>query len=145
MTDEDGGEPPCTVECSFSLSGRDFDPDECRREIDVPGATVWRQRHAQFLGRRDLPMAAVYVTVGPEEFDTIEEPVHLVLDKLAPTASRIVACADRLGLKASVVCLIKVYTERPLYVLSPASIRAMAVLGAELSFDIIDLRPDAEP
>ena len=142
MTEEETGEYPNTVECTFSLSGRDVDPDECLREIGLDTATVWRPRNERLRRGTALPNVALNFSVGPAPFESIDDAVRLVLAQVAPATDRIVACAARQGLKASMTCLIKVYTDRPLYELSPESMRAMVVLGAEFSMDLIDLRPD---
>ena len=139
---EASGEAANTIRCSFSLSGRDFDPDACIREIGVEGAEVWRQRRPQLAQRADLPNVEVSFEVGPEPFESVDDAVRVVLARVAPATPQILACVAKHGLKASMTAMIKVYTERPLYELSPESMRVMAELGATFSIDLIDLRPN---
>lgn len=142
MTEEETNQEPNTVECTFSLSGRDVDPDECLGEVGIEEMTVWRPRSEHLRRGTSLPNVALNFSVGPASFETLDDAVRLILARVEPVTDRIVACAAKHGLKASVICLVRVYTDRPLYELSPESMRGMAALGAEFSMDLIDLRPD---
>jgi hypothetical protein len=137
MTDE----AATLIEGVFSIAGRDFDPDECSREVGLEPTRVWRQRHVHLLHRTDLPNVAWELGVGPEPFDTLDDPVRLVLGKLGPSAERIVAYAARRQLKLTMTCLITIHAIPPAYVLSPETMRQMVALNAEFTMDIADLRP----
>jgi hypothetical protein len=139
------GEAPTLVECVFVLSGRDFDPDACGRELGIEGTHNWRQTHEHLVHRTDLPNAEWGIGIGPDVFDEIDLPVRMVLERLASITSLIVDYAVRHKLSAGVSCKVKVYTQPPVYALSPDAMRSMAQLGAEFTMDIIDLRPDEDP
>jgi hypothetical protein len=131
-----------TIECTFALSGRGFDPAEIDRDLGMTSTRIWRQRHAHLLVQADLPTVAWEYTIGPEPFDMLDEPVRRLVDLFYPVARIVTALADRLPARAAVVALVKLLSNRSAYVLSGETMRKLASLHAEFSMDLIDLRED---
>jgi hypothetical protein len=136
MTDE---EPP-TIECVFSLAGKNFDPADVSKELGIACTNSWRQKRPWLLSREDLPHAAWELGVGPEPCLNLDDALTKLFDSIRDLTDGIREVAQRRRLKPSVVCIIRITLAVPAYVISSRSIAILSALGAELSLDIADLR-----
>jgi hypothetical protein len=130
------------VTCIFSLSGKDFDPAEVVGQLALPGLRVWHRRNASTVGHIDLPDAAVELTCGPLECSSIDDVANDLLQQIAGHESTVLGVADGHKLSVALTCLVRVYTQPPLYVISAGVISALASVKAEFSLDVVDLRRD---
>jgi hypothetical protein len=139
--DTDGDTDATTVECVFSLGGRDIDPDLITQELGVAPTNIWRQRRPNLAARTDLPNVAWEFSSGACQSDNIEEPIERTLDGIRPGLDKVKGLAARLNLRTSMTVIVQVRSNAPLYAIGPATLASLGEIGTELSLDIADLRP----
>lgn len=131
----------CTVECSLSLSGRNFDEAAVTAALALKPTDIWRQKRPDLAARVDLANLSWNVRVGPSSWTSLDEAVDALLAAVGDAHARVSTSANAFGLKVSVVCVVILYQGNPpSYFVAAKNVRAIADMGAELSVEIFDRR-----
>lgn len=129
---------------SFSISGRDFDTEQCSARVGRRPSETWQQERPHLKERRDLANTAWMVSSGWEEGDSLDEAVAKLLDEVWPYAERIRQYSLEQGLSLTLNCSVRVWSDAPQYTLSVDVMRKLVHLGAEFGLDIYDYREDSK-
>jgi len=135
--------PTDSMAVYLTLSGRDFDPDECTRAIGLEPTKIWQQRHEHLRARTDLDNVNWSVGIDEATGGTVSSAVDELLDRVWANRDAIVAHARSRGLRITLSCAVRIHTDAPEYLLAADTIGRVAELGAEFVLDIFDYREGA--
>lgn len=129
-----------TVTAFLTVSGRDFDLEECTRFIGLFPTRTWQQAHAHLTKRIDLPNTEWSIGIEKGEFDSLSDAVNAVIGMVWEKRSRVRDYAERHGLEISFICNVTIWNDAPEYSLSADDIQRLGSLGANFGLDIFDYR-----
>ena len=127
-----------SISATFSLAGRDFDPDECTRTLGITPTKIWRPRRPDLLVQAGLNTLAWYVEQAPTPLYSTDDAVRPVLDIVYPRRVQIREFARDHQLTTAVVCAIKSWGRRAVLELLPDTVSRLSELGASFSIDLYD-------
>jgi hypothetical protein len=127
---------------SFSISGRDFDLDECSMRIGRKATRTWRQRHKHLQGRVDLANTSWAVETDWRPCESVDEAVSSLLEDVWPYRDTIIEYVTNHGLPTNLECSVRIWSDAPLYGLSVESMRKLVALNTEFSLGLYDYRGD---
>lgn len=129
---------------SFTIAGRDFDPEACTEKLACEPTRVWTQKRAALRNRRDLPNASWAVQEPWFDCDLLDTAARKVLDRVWPHQQAIIEFCSEHDATATIEIGVRVVEDGPEYTLSAATIEQMAALGAALGISIYSEAEEAE-
>jgi Domain of unknown function (DUF4279) len=85
-----------------------------------------------------VPVSEWTLTEGWSEKDNTEESTDRLLRIVHPHKRKFIEHIREYSLSVTLVCMVKIYEDRPELCLSASSIKMLAELDGELGFDIYD-------
>jgi hypothetical protein len=124
----------------FAIGDINLDPDECTRLVGLNPTTTSQAIPKGFLpnGKVRIKDATWSIRFDKEPVWGIDEGLHRILDILWPQRDRVVEFLGTTGFSALFGTNVTIHASRPLYSLSPKTIRRMSFFGLEYLFDIFD-------
>lgn len=128
---------PPTISAYFVIAGRDIDFSQCTKSIGIEPTEVWRQQHEHLKGMLEIPNTNWIIHVKCQDY-SIDDSLQKILDVIWPRRNKIRRYAKANSLKLAFICNIKIIDDRPVYSLSPETIKKIAWFGAKFGLDIAD-------
>jgi hypothetical protein len=132
------------ISISFSISGRDFDPNECTSAIGLAPTETWRQKRRHLQSRTDLANTAWIIASPWTERDSIDEAVLTMVEDILPYQQGVVEYSRKRGLSVVLNCSVRIWSDAPLYTLRLHTMKGLVALCAEFGLDIYDYRDRSE-
>jgi hypothetical protein len=126
------------IETAFIISGDGFDPHSCAAIFNLAPTTV-TVRGEQRPGKRPKVATTSWCVEVQRRAKSIDEVLQELLDTVWPHKDAIRAFTQSVTLKTTFTAYVKIFAERPLYCLNPATVERMAHFQAEFCLDIFDL------
>ena len=126
------------IEASFIISGEGFDPHACAAKFGLEPTEVTVRGEPRPGKRPNAPSTSWSIDIRRRAY-SIDEVVKEVLDTLWSRRESIKDFTQSASLKITFNSNVKIFAERPLYCLSPATLERMAYFQAEFCLDIFDL------
>jgi len=130
--------PPPLIETGFFVSGEDFDPHSCTPAFGVTPTAVSIRGQSR-LGRRPPVATSSWCLKVERQCYSIDDGLRDLLNQIWPHRDAIKRFLETHSPKITFTSHVKIFSERPLYCLSPATLERMAHFNAEFCLDIFDV------
>ncbi|MFK8004069.1 MAG: DUF4279 domain-containing protein [Polyangiales bacterium] len=127
----------CEISASLNLCGGAFDFEHCSKAIGVAATSTWTRK----IEHDAIPEASWSIGFDKRPYDCVDVAVSAVLEQVEGLEERVRAYAKAQALEVSLSCDVFIYKQRPLYSLSPATMKRLSELHAEFRLDIFDYSP----
>lgn len=127
----------CEISASLNLDGKTFDFDECSAAVGLAATSTWTRK----LEHEAIPEAAWSLGFDKRPYDSVDVAVSAVLEQVEGREAKLLGYAGTHALDISLSCNVFIYEDRPLYSLSPATMKRLSELNAEFCLDIYDYTP----
>ncbi|SRR6266496_1337777 len=126
------------IEASFIISGEGFDPHTCAAIFGLEPTEVTVRGEPRPGNRPKAPGTSWSIDVRHRAY-SIDEVIAEVLDAVWPQRETIKEFTQSATLRITFNSNVKIFADRPLYCLSPATVEKIAYFQAEFCLDIFDL------
>jgi len=126
------------IAAAFIISGSGFDPHTCAGVFGLEPTAV-TVRGEQRPGRRPRAPTTSWCVEVRRHAQSIDEVLAEVLDTIWPRRDAIKDLTQSASLRITFTVHVKVFAERPMYCLSPATVERIAHFEGEFCLDIFDL------
>ena len=124
------------IEATLCITKKDFEFEAVTNLLELEPTEKWVQKYDQ-LKNTELDYKSWNLSTGVFDNDSISEVVEELLKKIDEKEDKIRTLVET-GFSISVVCVVKVWTDKPIYELSKGVISKLADIYAEFSIDILD-------
>ena len=128
------------IMASFAILGGEWDPDECTERLGIAPSSLRRRGYSSAPNRPAAKQPEWTLDTTWVDVDSTDDCLRPLLDLIWPHRDAILSFSCEKEARVLVLVVIEVLRERPVYEVSPQTVQRLADLGAELNFDIYDLR-----
>jgi Domain of unknown function (DUF4279) len=125
------------ITAEMQFTGNDLDFAACAAAIGLEPTRVWRRGRPGLPDRPDIANSQFVVGVDGR-YDSIEEPLEVLIAKVWPHRDQIVSWVESTRIKAGITCVVRVDELPPEYCLEPELIRKLAAFPFPLCLSIYD-------
>lgn len=129
------------ITSSFFIEGEDLDLEACTRELGLqPTRVVSAAIKGRWLpsGKANVVKPQWVVERKDQPSDDVNDELMKLLDLLWPRREAVIGWLKRTGHDAGFTTSVNIFNDRPLYCLSPKTLKRLAYFNVEWGLDIFD-------